>query len=91
VRNGQDWCGCPRGAPICETEFSATAKNMVLNWLGMAWLPLSLVKDEIASGQLADLSSLLGQASLAIAFYARPGSTFDAEFVDRAAARLSAS
>ncbi|WP_264214255.1 hypothetical protein [Leisingera thetidis] len=63
---------------------------MVLNGLGMAWLPMSLIHDEIAAGQLEDLSSALGQVPLDIAFYAPPGSAFDTDFVVRAAARLSA-
>ena len=57
--------------PVCESAFSAGIKAMVLNGLGVAWLPMSMVYPEIESGDLVNLSGRYGSTALNIAFYVK--------------------
>ncbi len=50
--------------PFCETAFSSGAKEMILNGLGVGWLPFSMVHKEIESGELISLRSQFGQEIL---------------------------
>jgi DNA-binding transcriptional LysR family regulator len=52
--------------PFCETAFSSGAKEMILNGLGVGWLPFSMVHKEIESGELISLRSQFGQEILPI-------------------------
>ena len=56
--------------PICQTAFSSGAKEMILNGLGVGWLPFSMVHREIESGELLSLRNLLGLETLEVAVYA---------------------
>ncbi len=55
---------------VCETAFSAGIKELVLDGLGVAWLPSSMVQRELAGGTLTSLASRLGSEPLEIAIYA---------------------
>ncbi|MCJ8339189.1 MAG: LysR substrate-binding domain-containing protein [Pseudomonadales bacterium] len=57
---------------ICESAFSAGIREMALNGIGMAWLPLSLITHEIETGKLIDKSNLYGSVPLNISLYGRP-------------------
>ena len=65
--------------PICQTAFSSGAKEMILNGLGIGWLPFSMVHREIESGELISLRSQLGQETLEVVVYAH----HQAEMADR--------
>lgn len=56
--------------PVCQTAFSSGAKEMILNGLGVGWLPFSMVHREIESGALISLRGQLGQETLEVAVYA---------------------
>ncbi|MFC3615329.1 LysR family transcriptional regulator [Lutimaribacter marinistellae] len=56
--------------PICQTAFSSGAKEMILNGLGVGWLPFSMVHKEIESGELISLRNQFGQETLEVAVYA---------------------
>ena len=66
---------CPFGTadfssnPFCETAFSSGAKEMILNGLGVGWLPFSMVHKEIESGELISLRSQFGQEVLDVIVY----------------------
>lgn len=55
---------------VCQTAFSSGAKEMVLNGLGVGWLPFSMVHKEIESGELISLRNQLGQEPLEVVIYA---------------------
>lgn len=57
--------------PICQTAFSSGAKEMILNGLGVGWLPFSMAHKEIESGELISLRHQLGQESLDVVVYAQ--------------------
>ena len=56
--------------PICQTAFSSGAKEMILNGLGIGWLPFSMAHREIESGELISLRNHLGQETLEVVVYA---------------------
>ena len=56
--------------PVCQTAFSSGAKEMVLNGLGVGWMPFSMVHREIESGDLISLRNQLGQEKLDVVIYA---------------------
>jgi len=68
----------PKGPPICDTEFSAAARDMAIRGLGLAWVPASLARHDLDSGRLVDLGGVFGHAGLGITLFARPGGLFDA-------------
>lgn len=53
----------------CESAFAPALKEMTLAGTGMAWLPESLVIDELASGELISLSRLSKPIDLRIMGY----------------------
>lgn len=55
---------------ICETAFSSGIKELVLNGIGVGWLPFSMVYSEIESGQMISLSDRFGRVRLEVAIYA---------------------
>ena len=56
--------------PVCQTAFSAGAREMILRGLGIGWLPFSMAHREIGSGELISLASQFGQEPLDVAIYA---------------------
>lgn len=54
---------------VCETAFSAGIKDLVLRGLGVAWLPKSMVCQEVESSEMIDLSDQLGSVRLNIVVY----------------------
>lgn len=56
--------------PVCQTAFSSGAKEMILNGLGVGWLPFSMVHREIESGDLISLRNQLGQEPIDVVIYA---------------------
>lgn len=56
--------------PVCQTAFSSGAKEMILNGLGVGWLPFSMVHREIENGELISLRNQLGQETLEVVVYA---------------------
>ncbi|WP_108837166.1 LysR family transcriptional regulator [Tateyamaria sp. Alg231-49] len=56
--------------PVCETAFSSGIREMVLNGLGVGWLPFSMAYREIETGDLISLANRLGQEPLEVAVYA---------------------
>ncbi|MGB1311828.1 MAG: LysR family transcriptional regulator [Leucothrix sp.] len=59
---------------ICETAFSISLKEMVLSGMGVAWLPESLIKDDLSSGRVTSLAEKLGTCELPVSLYYRQGS-----------------
>lgn len=55
--------------PVYQTAFSAGIKEMVINGLGVAWLPVSMIYRELENGQLVDLSPNYGSLALRISIY----------------------
>lgn len=68
---------------ICESSFTAGAREMVLNGIGLAWVPMSLVSRKIESGELTDLSEVYGSVELKISLYARPKGTLNNTIVNK--------
>lgn len=56
--------------PVCETAFSSGIKDLVLNGIGIGWLPFSMVHREIESGDLISLGNSYGKEQLEVAVYA---------------------
>ncbi|WP_299740561.1 LysR substrate-binding domain-containing protein [uncultured Roseobacter sp.] len=56
--------------PFCETAFSSGIKELVLNGMGVGWLPFSMVYKEVESGEVISLANHLGKEQLKIALYA---------------------
>ena len=56
--------------PVCQTAFSSGAKEMILNGLGVGWLPFSMVHREIENGELISLRNQHGQETLEVVVYA---------------------
>lgn len=56
--------------PVCETAFSSGIKELVLNGIGIGWLPYSMVYREIEAGDLISLGNSYGKESLEVAIYA---------------------
>lgn len=73
----------PMFKAICESSFSAGAREMVLSDIGLAWVPMSLVSREIESGKLIDLSKKYGSVALQITIYARPEGNLNKAIVDK--------
>ena len=55
--------------PVCETALSSGIKEMVLNGIGVGWLPVGMCHKEVASGAMISLAPQLGQEPLEIALY----------------------
>ena len=68
--------------PACQTAFSSGAKEMILNGLGVGWLPFSMVHKEIQSGDLISLRHQLGQETLEVAIYAHLEATMANRLID---------
>lgn len=43
---------------VCETAFSDSIKSMVLQGMGMSWLPATLVEEDLSRGDLVQLKNL---------------------------------
>lgn len=56
--------------PVCETAFSSGIKELVLNGIGVGWIPFSMAYREIESGALISLANLYGKEPLRVAVYA---------------------
>jgi len=56
--------------PFCQTAYSVGIKEMVLNGLGVSWLPFSMVHRELGSGEIINLSEAYGSVELKIWLYA---------------------
>ncbi|WP_458576079.1 LysR substrate-binding domain-containing protein [Aliamphritea spongicola] len=54
---------------VCENALSEALKALVLKGHGMAWIPESLIADELASGQLAILQEPFASVELSIKLY----------------------
>lgn len=59
---------------VCESAFSVSLKEMVIKGLGLAWVPLSLIKADIEAGRLHNLADRLGGCQLNIVVYAAQSS-----------------
>ena len=71
------------GAGNTVSSFAAGAREMVLNGIGLAWVPMSLVSRKIESGELTDLSEVYGSVALKISLYARPKGTLNNAIVNK--------
>lgn len=65
---------------ICETAFSVSLKEMVLAGMGVAWLPQSLIQQELASGRVVSFADALGTCELPVSLYYRNDSGADEIF-----------
>ena len=65
---------------ICETAFSMSLKEMVLAGMGVAWLPNSLIHQELGAGRVVSLEEQLGTCELPVSLYYRQGSGADKIF-----------
>lgn len=74
----------------CESAFAPALKEMTLAGTGMAWLPESLVSNELASGDLVSLSRLSKPIALKIMGYqlTSPGNKLREEVVTFFSKRL---
>jgi LysR family transcriptional regulator, hypochlorite-specific transcription factor HypT len=57
--------------PITETAFSVGIKEMVANGLGVAWLPMSLIRNEVNTGQFLILEDTSRRIEFEIALYVK--------------------
>jgi len=62
---------------ICETAFSVSLKEMVLAGMGVAWLPKSLIQQELVAGRVLSLEAALGTCELPVSLYYRRDSGAD--------------
>ena len=53
----------------CESAFTVGLKELAVAGMGFAWLPESLVEQEISDGRLVSLEVELGDANVSIALY----------------------
>jgi DNA-binding transcriptional LysR family regulator len=68
------------GHAIAESAFSAGIKEMALAGLGLAWLPMSLIYNEVKNGTLVTCNQDNDTVPLSISLFAQPS--------DKAAAQL---
>jgi LysR family transcriptional regulator, hypochlorite-specific transcription factor HypT len=59
---------------VCQTDFAEAAHEMTLRGVGTAWLPLSIVNDDLARGKLCRLSAAKRDLYLEIRVYRRHAS-----------------
>lgn len=68
--------------PVCETAFSGGIKELALSGIGVGWLPFSMVRREIESGDLISLSDRFGKEMLEVAIYADTRDAIAVEILD---------
>lgn len=56
---------------VCETAYSTGLKQLAVAGLGIAWLPYSLVAEDIAAGSLQQLTDSFAAPELQIVMYAQ--------------------
>ncbi|MEM8555657.1 MAG: LysR substrate-binding domain-containing protein [Pseudomonadota bacterium] len=56
--------------PVCETAFSSGTREMVMQGLGVGWLPMRMIHQELASGSVVSLANRYGQETLDVSIYA---------------------
>jgi LysR family transcriptional regulator, hypochlorite-specific transcription factor HypT len=72
-----DWLNSQRDyQTVCESAFSAGVREMVVQGIGMAWVPMSLVWRDIENATLRNLSRIHGSCELTISIYVRRDSFF---------------
>lgn len=54
---------------VCETALSAGVKELVLEGVGLGWLPKSFVKKELDQGKLITLEERFGYSSMTLTLY----------------------
>jgi LysR family transcriptional regulator, hypochlorite-specific transcription factor HypT len=64
-------------AMVCQTDFAEAAHEMALRGVGTAWLPLSIVDDDLARGSLCRLSVAKHDLQLEIRVYRTRASATD--------------
>ncbi|MEH6631673.1 MAG: LysR family transcriptional regulator [Halopseudomonas aestusnigri] len=60
---------------VCETGLSASVKEMVLQGLGLGWLPRSFVAQELLDGDLINLQENFGHCDLDLMLYMAQSTT----------------
>ena len=72
LRKSQRLFGTPGSdaPPFCMTAFSSGTRELVLQGLGVGWLPFSMVHQEIESGALISLAQRYGKEPLRVVVYA---------------------
>ncbi|RLJ52134.1 DNA-binding transcriptional LysR family regulator [Litoreibacter meonggei] len=55
--------------PVCESAFSSGVKELVLNGIGVGWIPYSMAHREIENGSLISLANSLGKECLKVTIY----------------------
>ncbi|MEM6759005.1 MAG: LysR family transcriptional regulator [Pseudomonadota bacterium] len=68
--------------PVCVTAFSSGTLELVLNGIGVGWLPYSMAYRDIASGNLISLANALGQEALSILLFADAATPAAAALLD---------
>ena len=56
---------------VCISAFTIAVRGMALNGLGVAWLPESLIEDDLRAGRLVPLHEVAPPCSMNIAVYAQ--------------------
>jgi DNA-binding transcriptional LysR family regulator len=56
--------------PVCESAFSSGVKELVLDGIGVGWIPFSMAHREIENGSLISLANVLGKEPLKVTLYA---------------------
>ena len=56
--------------PVCESAFSSGVKELVLDGIGVGWIPFSMAHREIENGSLISLANLIGKEPLKVTIYA---------------------
>ena len=56
--------------PACVTAFSSGTKELVLQGIGVGWMPFSMVHKELASGELVSLANHYGREPLNVTILA---------------------
>ncbi len=73
---------------VCTSAFSSAIREMVLTGLGIAWLPGSLIADDLNAGRLAVLGGQRMQCAITVAVY---GPASDEDPFDKLLRRLLSS
>ena len=68
--------------PVCVTAFSSGTLQLILNGIGVGWLPYSMAYRDIASGNLTSLANALGQEALSVLLFADKATTAAAALLD---------
>ena len=68
--------------PVCETALSSGIKELVMQGVGVGWLPFSMAFREIESGQMISMANRFGQEHVQTALYAHTADAMACALLD---------